>query len=308
MCSTSSLKWAQIKFNVYLICIILQLPLGLHIQICQSLWFYHALWYLMSLKSCSYWWVNLNFSPKQNPRDFVTTEKHIKYSLYIILTSSITHTVTGNPKYYCIPYLFVPQIVPVSFRPCSQEAGAGGPIAGAFRVGSHRQLIPSGHADFGLLASWCLLRQSLFLLGFSFGFLLSSWRVCSWKFWAAMEANSRGVAYHCRSSKLVQMHRSLLQERRLPWLPLQRKRGSPSASFQPLICRTPAGAPAGDKQGDSEGRLTPPLPLSFEPRIRLGSIILVGGVPGILGLSVESAMLSSFVSGGNLLDCCYPHC
>lgn len=44
----------------------------------------------MSLMSSSYRQMNLNFSLKQNPVAFVTTEKHTKYSLRIILTFRIT--------------------------------------------------------------------------------------------------------------------------------------------------------------------------------------------------------------------------
>lgn len=50
-------------------------------------------------------------------------------------------------------------------------------------------------------------------------------------------------------------------------------------------------------QKDGGGRLAPPLPLSFEPRAWLWSIIL-GGSSSILGLSVlvESVRFSSFAS------------
>lgn len=55
-------------------------------------------------------------------------------------------------------------------------------LLSAFKVGFHKQLIPSCHVGFGSLTSWSLPKQSRFFLGFSFSFFLSFWRVCSWQF------------------------------------------------------------------------------------------------------------------------------
>lgn len=94
-------KWKssiQLWVNIYLNCIILEVPPGLHIQICQSLlWFYHTL-YLMSLKNFSYWQVNLNFSLQQNLLAFITTEKHMKYSLHIILIECLQLFLFRSPE------------------------------------------------------------------------------------------------------------------------------------------------------------------------------------------------------------------
>lgn len=96
----------------------------------------------------------------------------------IILTSRLLKLSSETQNVVVFQIYLCPQLFLSLSDPAARQLLCG-VLSGAFKVGSHKQLIPSCHVGFGSLPSCSLPRQSRFLLGFLFGFFLSSWRVYS---------------------------------------------------------------------------------------------------------------------------------
>lgn len=287
-------------------------------QICQSLWFYHALWYHMSLKSSSYWQVNINFFLKHNPQEFVTTKKHIKYSLCIILTARLLNLspVTQNVAYSVSVW---PQNCSCLSAPADGKLGQR-VLSGAFKVGLHMQLIPPCHVGFGSLTSLVFAQAEPLLFGILvqlFSLVLES-AAGSFKL---PEGKCHTCRLYCRTEQAgpdpsvpAPGEKSPEPSQFASSAPAKRKVES-FRSFPALGLHEDQPEPQLEKsrmQEDGGGRPPPPLPSSFEPRTWLRSVVLEGCARHFGSLrSVESATFSSFVAGGHLLvflDCCCPRC